>query len=78
MKKKVYTIDQETVDIVRHILAARIDHSTKVSQYMAYHNARDIFEYALVGNKEALHEWDYLLTKEDCGAEKSKNPLTND
>ena len=62
---KTYKLDQKTVDLVRHILTARIDHSTKTSQYVAYHNARDIFEYALAGNIEALEQFDYLKTKED-------------
>jgi len=77
-KNKGYYLDEETVRTLRHIFAARIDHSTKASQYMAWHSARDIVEYALAGNYECLKEYDYLLTKEDCGIEKSKKPLTND
>ena len=65
MKKKTYTLDQKTVDIVRHIFAARIDNSTKISQRMAYHCARDVFEYALAGNLEALNQFDYMKTKEE-------------
>ena len=65
MKSKTYTLDQKTVALVRHILTARIDHSTKASQYMAYHTARDVFEYALAGNIEALYQYDYLKTKEE-------------
>lgn len=77
-KNKGYYLDEETVRTLRHIFAARIDSSTKVSQYMAWHSARDIIEYALAGNYECLKEFDYLLTKEDCGIEKSKKPLTDD
>jgi len=62
---KIYKLDQETVDLVRHILTARIDHASNRGLYIAYHNARDIFEYAIAENKEALKEWDYLLTDDD-------------
>ena len=65
MKKKTYTLDQKTVDLVRHILTARIDNSTRMSQRMAYHCARDVFEYALAGNLEALDQFDYMKTKEE-------------
>ena len=64
-KKKTYTLDQKTVDLVRHILTARIDNSTRMSQRMAYHCARDVFEYALAGNIEALTQFDYMETKEE-------------
>ena len=63
-KKEIYRLDQKTVDIVRHIFDARIDNATKMSQYMAYHCARDVFEYALAGNIEALTQFDYMETKE--------------
>lgn len=65
MKKKTYTLDQKTVDLVRHIFDARIDNSTRMSQRMAYHCARDVFEYALAGNIEALTQFDYMETKEE-------------
>ena len=65
MKKETYKLDQKTVDIIRHIFAARIDNATSRYSYLAYCNARDIFEYALAGNIEALEQFDYLKTKED-------------
>lgn len=65
MKKEIYRLDQKTVDIVRHIFDARIDNATSRYSYLAYCNARDIFEYALAGNIEALEQFDYLKTKED-------------
>ena len=65
MKKKIYTLDQKTVDLVRHIFDARIDNSKHRSQYLAYRTARDVFEYALEGNIEVLEQFDYLKTKED-------------
>lgn len=53
------------IEMVRHILTARIDHADNTDVYIAYCNARDIFEYYLAGNIEALRQYDYLLTKED-------------
>ena len=64
-KRKEYVLDQKTVDLVRHILNARIDNSKHRSQYLAYHTARDVFEYALAGNIECLAQFDYLETKEE-------------
>lgn len=60
-------MDQKIIKIVRHILTARIDHADDQSSYIAYCNARDIFEYAVAGNYDCLAQYDYLLTKEDCG-----------
>lgn len=57
------------IELVRHILEARIDNASSPEVYVAYCNARDIFEYALADNYECLKEFDYLLTKADCGLE---------
>lgn len=65
MKKNTYTLSPEVVNIVRHIFDARIDNASRPSAIMAYHAARDIFEYALAGNVECLREFDYLLTQEE-------------
>ena len=62
--KKV-TVSAETIELVRHILQARIDHSQKPSTIIAYKNALHIFNYALENNLECLSVWDYLPTKED-------------
>ena len=62
---KTYKLDQKTVDLVRHIFAARIDNASSRYSYLAYCNARDIFEYALAGNLEALDQFDYMKTKEE-------------
>ena len=59
----------EMIRMVRHILEARIDHASSSEAYVAYCNARDIFEYALAENYECLKEYDYLLTNADCGLE---------
>ena len=72
-KNKGYYLDEETVKTLRHILTARIDHSKGHQAYIAYCNARDIFEYALAGNKDALKEWDYLMTQEDIEKYKKKS-----
>lgn len=65
MKKNTYVIDEKTVELVRHIFDARIDNASRPSAYLAYCNARDIFEYALAGNIEALTQYDYMKTKEE-------------
>ncbi len=65
MKKETYKLDQKTVDVVRHIFDARIDNATSRYSYLAYCNARDIFEYALAGNIEVLDQFDYMETKEE-------------
>lgn len=65
MKKNTYVLDEKTVALVRHIFDARIDNSSSRYSYLAYCNARDIFEYALAGNTEALNGFDYLKTKEE-------------
>ena len=57
----------EMIRMVRHILEARIDNASSPEAYVAYCNARDIFEYALAENYECLNEYDYLLTNADCG-----------
>lgn len=57
----------ESVKILRHILDARIDHAASPELYTAWTSARDIVEYALADNVEALRQFDYLLTNEDCG-----------
>lgn len=59
-------ISAECVETLRHIFAARIDHCSR-KNYIAWTSARDIVEYALAGNLECLKEYDYLLTREDCG-----------
>lgn len=65
MKNKTYTLDQKTVDLVRHILMARIDHAQSLYSRRAYRMALDLFNYALAGNLEALYQFDYLKTKEE-------------
>lgn len=65
MKKKIYTLDQKTVDLVRHIFDARIDNATTPSSYLAYCHARTIFKLALAGNIETLNQFDYMKTKEE-------------
>ena len=59
-------ISAECVKTLRHIFDARIDNCSS-ENYVAWTSARDIIEYALAGNMECLKEYDYLLTREDCG-----------
>lgn len=58
-------VNSDCLRTLRHILAARIDHAWNSSTYVAWTSARDIIEYALANNYEALSQYDYLLTKED-------------
>lgn len=60
----MYTISSEIVDTLRHILNARVDNCNP-SEYVSWTSARDIVEYALVGNYECLKEFDYLMTQEE-------------
>ena len=55
-------MSEEIIKLVRHIIEARIDNASTPEAYVAYCNARDIFEYALANNYECLKEFDYLLT----------------
>ena len=68
----MYTISDKIVATLRHILTARIDHCSR-ENYIAWTSARDIVEYALAGNMECLKEYDYLLTREDCGLKERGN-----
>jgi hypothetical protein len=58
-------MNERIIERVRHILTARIDNAQTQDAYIAYCNARDIFEYALAENEECLKEFDYLLTAEE-------------
>lgn len=58
---------KKTILTLRHILTARIDHAPTQEAYVIWCSARDIIEYALAENYEALVQYDYLLTKGDCG-----------
>ncbi len=62
----MYTLSDEIVAILRHILDARTDNCSS-ENYVAWTSARDIIEYALAGNMECLKEYDYycLVTCED-------------
>lgn len=60
----MYTLSDEIVATLRHILDARID-NCNAENYIAWTSARDIVEYALAGNYECLKEFDYLDAKED-------------
>lgn len=62
----MYTISDEIVATLRHILDTRIDHCSS-ENYVAWTSARDIVEYALAENMECLKEYDYYcpVTCED-------------
>lgn len=58
-------MDEQIIKTVRHIFDARIDNAPTQELYTAWTSARYIFEYALAGNLECLHQYDYLLTTKD-------------
>lgn len=58
-------MDKEIINIIRHILCARIDNADDYSAYIAWTSARDIFEYGLANNIECLRQFDYLSTLEE-------------
>lgn len=60
-------MSEEIIKLVRHILEARIDNASTPEVYVAYCNARDIFEYTLADNYECLKEFDYqqIVTIQD-------------
>lgn len=62
------TISNETIEILRHILDARIDNADNNGALSAWYSAKDIIEYALADNIECLRQFDYLDTKEDIEA----------
>ena len=68
----------ETLETLRHILDARIDHAPTQELYTAWTSARDIIEYALADNLECLRQFDYLLTDEDCGIDDCDNDMGYD
>lgn len=59
----------ETLSTLRHILDARIDNKQSREALIAWYTARDIIEYALADNTEALAQYDYLLTDEEKEAD---------
>lgn len=59
----------ETLSALRHILDARIDNAESREALLAWYTARDIIEYALADNTEALAQYDYLLTDKEKEAD---------
>ena len=55
----------ETLKMLRHILAARIDNAENRDAYIIWTSARDIIEYALADNIGILQMFDYLPTSEE-------------
>ena len=55
-------MSDKTLEVLRHILDARIDNAQRQEAYIAWTSARDIIEYALADNLECMRQFDY----EDC------------
>ena len=51
--------------IVNHIIQSRIDNAENPDVRSAWKSAKHIIEYALIGDIEALCNYDYLLTNEE-------------
>lgn len=58
-------MDNEILEVLRHIFQARIDNAVNNHDRVAWGSARDIVEYAVAGNMECLRQFDYLMTNED-------------
>ena len=58
-------MEEKTLKILRHIFDARIDNAESRESYVIWCDARDLLEYALADNIEALRQFDYLLTNEE-------------
>lgn len=56
---------KSTIELLRHILTARIDNSRDISEYLAWCDARDIIEYALAENIKVLKLYDAYNTKNE-------------
>lgn len=53
---------KETIEILLHIINARIDNAWNHEVYVALCSIRDIMEYAIADNIECLRQFDYLPT----------------
>lgn len=74
-------MNENIVEMLRHILTARIDNADTQEEYLIWCSARDIVEYALAENYECLAQFDYLATADDieearnnCDDEMGFNP----
>ena len=62
---KTYKINQQTVDLVRHILKARIQNAKSLHSRLAYRTALDLFDYALENRTDCLEQFDYYTLKDE-------------
>jgi hypothetical protein len=62
---KTYKINQQTVDLVRHIFKARIQNAKSLHSRLAYRTALDLFDYALENRIDCLEQFDYYPLKEE-------------
>lgn len=68
-------MNEETINLVRHIIEARIDTYNEInaSSFPHWVQMRDIFEYALANNIEALKTYDIFRTDEEIEEEELKD-----
>lgn len=62
---KTYTLDQKTVDLVRHIFKARIQSCKSLYSRLAFKTALSLFDYALENKMDYLEEFDYYPLNEE-------------
>lgn len=65
MNQKTYTINQDTVDTLRHIFKARGQNCKNLCARLAYKIALDLFDYALENRMEYLEQFDYYSLNEE-------------
>lgn len=62
---KTYKINQDTVDLARRILKARIQNASNLHSKLAFRTALDLFDYMLENRTDCLAQFDYYPLKEE-------------
>lgn len=58
-------MSDKVIEVLRHILDARVDNASTPYEYTLLCDIRDIVEYALADNLDCLRQFDYLEINED-------------
>ena len=62
---KTYKINQQTVNLLRHLLKTRIQNTKNLHSRLAYRTALALFDYALENRIDYLKQFDYYPLKEE-------------
>ena len=62
---KTYKVNQQTVDLERHILKARIQNAHSLHSKLAFRTALDLFDYALENRTDCLEQFNYYALKDE-------------